>query len=183
MQRLIVVEAIQYRPHDNCSEVAAFMDGGDDDFECEETENDEWAINTLEGTMWAQPGDWIIKGLQGEFYTCNPDIFEDTYELVGDQDTREMILNKLAERLEASIVELSDDDAIGYAHITCDLRAAADYLRAYQQLLGVIADVAGGVQRLQTAWSSVIKADEAKPPLLKMILKAEGRTNELGYDS
>jgi hypothetical protein len=85
-KRPIVVEAIQYRPHDNCGAVAAFMDGKDD-FECEETENDEWAVDTLEGTMFAQPGDWIIKGAHGEFYPCKPDIFEDTYELVGDQDT------------------------------------------------------------------------------------------------
>ncbi len=39
-----------------------------------------FAIVTLEGTMLAQPGDWIIKGVQGEFYPCKPDIFEQTYE-------------------------------------------------------------------------------------------------------
>ena len=37
-------------------------------------------IDTLEGTMFATPGDWIIKGVQGEFYPCKPDIFEATYE-------------------------------------------------------------------------------------------------------
>lgn len=37
-------------------------------------------INTLEGTMTAEPGDWIIKGVKGEFYPCKPDIFEATYE-------------------------------------------------------------------------------------------------------
>lgn len=37
-------------------------------------------IKTLEGTMEAKPGDWIIKGVQGEFYPCKPDIFEATYE-------------------------------------------------------------------------------------------------------
>lgn len=40
------------------------------------------AITTLEGTMKADPGDWIIKGVKGEFYPCNPDIFEATYEAV-----------------------------------------------------------------------------------------------------
>lgn len=39
-------------------------------------------IPTLEGTMAAQPGDWIIRGVQGEFYPCKPDIFDATYELV-----------------------------------------------------------------------------------------------------
>jgi len=37
-------------------------------------------IPTLEGVMTAQPGDWIIRGVQGEFYPCKPDIFEATYE-------------------------------------------------------------------------------------------------------
>ena len=39
-------------------------------------------IETLEGTMTASRGDWIIKGVNGEFYPCKPDIFEKTYELV-----------------------------------------------------------------------------------------------------
>jgi len=38
-----------------------------------------WSIPTLEGTMTANPGDYIIKGLQGEFYPCKPDIFEASY--------------------------------------------------------------------------------------------------------
>jgi hypothetical protein len=37
-------------------------------------------IATLEGTMTARPGDWIIKGVKGEFYPCKPDIFIATYE-------------------------------------------------------------------------------------------------------
>ena len=40
------------------------------------------AIDTLEGTMLAGKGDWIIRGVQGEFYPCKPDIFEATYEEV-----------------------------------------------------------------------------------------------------
>lgn len=39
-------------------------------------------ISTLEGEMQAKPGDWIIRGVQGEFYPCKPDIFEATYEPV-----------------------------------------------------------------------------------------------------
>jgi hypothetical protein len=40
------------------------------------------AIKTLEGVMVAEPGDWIIRGVQGEFYPCKPDIFAATYERV-----------------------------------------------------------------------------------------------------
>lgn len=42
--------------------------------------HDKVGIITLEGTMWASVGDYIIKGVQGEFYPCKPDIFEQTYE-------------------------------------------------------------------------------------------------------
>lgn len=39
-------------------------------------------INTLEGVMTANYGDYIIKGVKGEFYPCKPDIFAETYEAV-----------------------------------------------------------------------------------------------------
>lgn len=39
-------------------------------------------IKTLEGAMLADIGDYIIKGIKGEFYPCKPDIFEISYELV-----------------------------------------------------------------------------------------------------
>ncbi|WJJ10407.1 hypothetical protein P9990_17700 [Prescottella equi] len=39
-------------------------------------------INTLEGEMRADVGDWIIRGVAGEFYPCKPDIFERTYHAV-----------------------------------------------------------------------------------------------------
>ena len=43
------------------------------------------SIDTLEGTMTAVPGDWIIRGVKGEFYPCKPDIFEATYEPAADE--------------------------------------------------------------------------------------------------
>jgi hypothetical protein len=39
-------------------------------------------IRTLEGDMKVSLGDWVIRGVQGEFYPCKPDIFAATYELV-----------------------------------------------------------------------------------------------------
>ena len=45
-------------------------------------ENQSLLIPTLEGVMTANKGDWIIKGVNGEFYPCKPDIFEKTYERV-----------------------------------------------------------------------------------------------------
>lgn len=44
-------------------------------------------IKTLEGVMRAEPGDWIICGVKGEYYPCKPEIFAATYEAV-DEDAR-----------------------------------------------------------------------------------------------
>jgi hypothetical protein len=76
----VVIESIEYsRQHDNLLEVAAFMRKPP-----EEIKNTDGSIriHTLEGVMCAWPGDWIIKGVKGEFYPCKPDIFEETYERV-----------------------------------------------------------------------------------------------------
>ena len=43
-------------------------------------------IKTLEGEMLANHGDYIIKGISGEFYPCKPDIFEKTYEPVESEE-------------------------------------------------------------------------------------------------
>ena len=42
----------------------------------------ELALETLEGRMNVEPGAWVIKGVQGEFYACRGDIFAQTYEEV-----------------------------------------------------------------------------------------------------
>ena len=79
----VVIEAIKYQAElgnnrimnwlsqqgANLSDSWLFFDG-------------EITIETLEGKMKASDGDWIIKGVKGEFYPCKPDIFEATYEKV-----------------------------------------------------------------------------------------------------
>ena len=42
--------------------------------------SDAFIIQTLEGDHLARKGDWIIRGVHGEFYPCKPDIFAKTYE-------------------------------------------------------------------------------------------------------
>lgn len=49
---------------------------------CQKPMNNHGWIDTLEGGHNVCPGDWIIKGVKGEFYPCKPDIFEMTYEKV-----------------------------------------------------------------------------------------------------
>ena len=43
-----------------------------------------FAIETLEGPMYVRNGDWVIKGVAGEFYPCKDSIFQITYERVED---------------------------------------------------------------------------------------------------
>ena len=76
-KRPIVIEAIQFI-NANFDEVESFV-GGDAEFR-----EGRLLVATLEGPLWASPGDWIIKGIKGEFYHCSPDIFEETYEAVDD---------------------------------------------------------------------------------------------------
>lgn len=52
-------------------------------------------IETLEGDMLASFGDMIIKGVNGEYYPCKPDIFEKTYEKIQEQNGSEVNLSHL----------------------------------------------------------------------------------------
>ena len=72
----VVIEAVKYNG-DNAQQIADFI-------ECQYPfmDGNTILIGTLEGTHRAAIGDWIIKGIKGEFYPCKPDIFELTYEPV-----------------------------------------------------------------------------------------------------
>lgn len=83
----VIVEAILW-DGDNYNEVFNFTEGhickvaipvgNMEVFEC----LDSIDINTLEGSMRATKGDYIIKGVKGEFYPCKSDIFKQIYEEV-----------------------------------------------------------------------------------------------------
>lgn len=70
----VVIDAIQF--NGNFDEIEGFV-GGDATFF-----QGQLIVATLEGPLRAAEGDWIIKGVAGEFYPCKPDIFEKTYEPV-----------------------------------------------------------------------------------------------------
>ncbi len=57
-------------------------------------------IKTLEGDMKASVGDFIIRGVKGEFYPCKPDIFEKTYEPVNEEVKFKELENKTFKDLE-----------------------------------------------------------------------------------
>lgn len=76
----IVVEAVQWLG-DNQDKIIKFCS----QFKCTKPHDDSLLIYTLEGTMEAKKGDWIIKGVKGEFYPCKTDVFEQTYEEVEEE--------------------------------------------------------------------------------------------------
>jgi hypothetical protein len=89
----VVIEAIELTgEHGNVRQVLEFMGQSvqlpcrlaDDRFEdyCSMVRTEGLKIKTLEGIMTASLGDYIIQGVQGEFYPCKPAIFEATYERV-----------------------------------------------------------------------------------------------------
>ena len=71
----VIIEAIQWNGK-NLSEIDNFMG------RIVENKETILVIHTLEGDMEASIGDYIIKGLNGEFYPCKPNIFAKTYEEV-----------------------------------------------------------------------------------------------------
>lgn len=77
----VVIEAVQLKDLEiyTLMEIQQFVGLGKDIFE---VESDGLVIKTLEGDMKASIGDFIIRGVQGEFYPCKPDVFELTYEIV-----------------------------------------------------------------------------------------------------
>lgn len=84
----VVIEAVQWTGS-NVDEVLALMLGSHDatrkDYVVSEGHKilgGVLQIHTREGVMDANPNDWIIRGVKGEFYPCKPDIFAATYEPV-----------------------------------------------------------------------------------------------------
>ena len=77
----VVIEAVQFT-RANWEAVQLFTEGKAHTLTIERRMDGKCTciIPTLEGEHIANEGDWIIKGVQGEFYPCKPDIFEQTYE-------------------------------------------------------------------------------------------------------
>ena len=80
-KRPIKIEAVLYDGTvKNATEILHWMDPGLPD----DAEATPLTIKTLEGEMKVSPGDYVIKGVNGEFYPCKPDIFEKSYDIVSE---------------------------------------------------------------------------------------------------
>jgi hypothetical protein len=78
----VVVDAIKFTDITYDNEI--LLDWCNADYHINAIEGNHLIIETLEGNHRADIGDYIIKGVKGEFYPCKPDIFEMTYEKVED---------------------------------------------------------------------------------------------------
>lgn len=78
-KRSLTVEALQWTG-DNLEDIRRFTDDAADLDES----TGELEIATLEGIMCAKIGDWVIKGVHGEFYACDGAVFSDSYDAVAD---------------------------------------------------------------------------------------------------
>jgi len=81
----VVIEAIQRNGADgNAMDLITWSAGSQTPIDCGDNDQGESQlyVKTLEGKLWITEGDWVIKGVQGEFYPCKSDIFEATYEVV-----------------------------------------------------------------------------------------------------
>lgn len=79
----VIIEAVQFKD-DSADTIIALQEFMQSDLRVSyvDPDNPVIKIETLEGVMDASIGDFIIKGVNGEFYPCKPDIFEKTYEAV-----------------------------------------------------------------------------------------------------
>jgi len=82
-EKPVVIDAVLFTddPKD-VSNVSIFMGGDAVVINYNDSDNPKLLVPTLEGNMYANVGDYIIKGVNGEFYPCKPDIFHKTYERV-----------------------------------------------------------------------------------------------------
>lgn len=92
----VVVEVEQFTTNNYCDVIWNFISlpwgpdgvrGVENDLGIEADTGEKFAlvIPNLEGDMLALDGDYIIKGVNGEFYPCKPDIFEKTYDIIDEK--------------------------------------------------------------------------------------------------
>lgn len=96
----VVIETILF-DGTNQDEILDWVGGRNEDTGAyTEFESGRLLIQTFEGEMTASKGDYIIKGVQGEFYPCKPDIFEATYDIV---ETFTDVVNSITSDVNARI--------------------------------------------------------------------------------
>jgi hypothetical protein len=135
----VEVDAIHY-DGTNRDEVAEFM-GGARQAKVEQKKlpgpgrglHDGIAIHTLEGTMNASVGDWIIRGVQGEYYPCKPDIFDAAAHLSylnGGAQAPPAVMDRMLRTAARGVASVRTENEDQAATLTAAANAVADVLSA-----------------------------------------------------
>jgi len=80
----VTIQAVQFNG-ENIQEIIDFV--GQDNISADDVMG--WSIKTLEGNMLISHGDYVIRGIKGEFYPCKEDIFNMTYDEAGTDESTE----------------------------------------------------------------------------------------------
>ena len=135
VKKPIVIEAVQYNGN-NVQEILNFCGGT-----VVVGMLSEITIKTLEGPLRVSDGDFIIKGVEGEFYPCKPDIFEKTYDVVENAERPQTFGEKAVgitfnpsgsdEVYEAKILAAKQIDLLEKVHnkVTDDGKAMSSWVR------------------------------------------------------
>lgn len=105
VKRQVVIEAFQWKYDMSTKEYPTWaLEAFNSPLEilslCAEKESIKLHIKTLEGTMIASDGDFIIKGIKDELYQCKPDIFEELYDLIVEETEAPAYLSFTKEQIK-----------------------------------------------------------------------------------
>lgn len=106
-------------------------------------------IATLEGHMALTPGDYVIRGIQGEFYACDEAIFSETYEAVGDHD--EILADIAAHEEDRRHFTAAAEDL---EHLNAHVDRLQELHTGYEWLISDSAQEIGRLQRLINTWAA-----------------------------
>jgi hypothetical protein len=88
----VVIDAVRFDGNYRCLDIFPLSEVGEIRVSKNTVGDPCLLIDTLEGVMTAQIGDWIIRGVKGEYYSCKPDIFELTYAPSSEETERLFIV-------------------------------------------------------------------------------------------
>ncbi len=165
-KRPVVVEAIQWTGRnqtavtDFCSDLVRLNSSGTMHLGFEgrsvvEPQNNKVLIRTLEGVMEASAGDWIIRGVKGEYYPCKPDIFAATYAAVPTDDERSQAVARLASFVSSLKASVAAPEAMKAIWGGDDFAATLEVVLASVAPRSEDADAA---EAIENAWEEAFQA-------------------------
>lgn len=137
------------------------------------------AIDTLEGPIGASAGDWVVRGVAGEFYPCKPAIFAETYEPAADEAAPEV---PSAARGRLARVEVKGFRDLGIVRVTESTLAGEPMLRA-ESTDGAVAEFPASSLHFITWLPEGVQVRSAEPAAIGIGDTDDDDWFGIGYDS